>query len=79
MRRRPSRETTLLRAHVDGVECRLARYDIDRHQVMLTWNEETIKTTVVNDCANALVTVALWRLARDARAAVTVGAPARTS
>jgi len=63
MKRRPS---TLLWSTVEGVECRLAPSESDRYQVLLRWNEQTIKTTVVSDYAGVLSVSREWRRERDA-------------
>jgi len=61
------RPTTLLWAAADGVECRLASYEDDRYQLMLRWNEQTIKATVVSDYAAALSVSRQWRHERTTR------------
>jgi hypothetical protein len=63
MKRRP---TTLLWSAADGVECRMAPYGDDRYQLMLRWNEQTIKATVVSDYARALAVSREWRRERGA-------------
>jgi hypothetical protein len=73
------RTTTLLWSTTDGVECRIAPYDDDRYQLMLRWNEQTIKATVVSDYARALSVSREWRRERDAPAAVTAAAHVRRS
>jgi hypothetical protein len=61
MSRRP---TTLLWSTAAGIECRMAPYDDDRYQVMLRWNQQTIKATVVGDYAGALAVSRDWRRER---------------
>jgi hypothetical protein len=72
------RPTTLLWSTADRVECRMAAYDGDRYQMMLRWNEETIKATVVNDYAAAPSVSREWRRERDARTVIVAAAHGRT-
>jgi hypothetical protein len=44
----------------------MAPYGDDRYQLLLRWNEQTIKATVVSDYARALAVSREWRRERDA-------------
>jgi len=44
----------------------MAPYGDDRYQLMLRWNEQTIKATVVSDYARALAVSREWRRERGA-------------